>query len=91
LDSHLPSILLAHQPANLTVVEEEGISLQLSGHTHQGQLWPWTLLVARIYGPFAYGLHRLNQLQVVTSSGAGAWGPPLRVGTKSELVLIRLE
>jgi predicted MPP superfamily phosphohydrolase len=73
------------------VVEEEGISLQLSGHTHRGQMWPWTLLVSRIYGPFAYGLHRLNRLLVYTSSGVGTWGPPLRVGTKSEIVLIRLE
>ena len=91
LDPKQPSILLAHRPVNLAVAEEEGISLQLSGHTHRGQLWPWTLLVARIFGPFAYGLHRLNKLQVYTSSGAGAWGPPLRVGTKSEMVLIRFE
>jgi hypothetical protein len=91
LDPQQPSILLAHRPGNLAVAEEEGISLQLSGHTHQGQLWPWTLLVSRIYGPFAYGLHRLNKLQVYTSSGAGAWGPPLRVGTKSEIVLMRFE
>ncbi len=91
LDPQRPSILLAHRPENLAVAAEEGISLQLSGHTHQGQLWPWTLLIRRIYGPFAYGLHRLRNLQVYTSSGAGAWGPPLRVGTKSEIVLIRLE
>jgi predicted MPP superfamily phosphohydrolase len=91
LDPHYPGILLAHQPSNLAVAEEEGISLQLSGHTHKGQIWPWTLLVSRIYGPFAYGLHRLNKLQVYTSSGAGAWGPPLRVGTKSEIALIRFE
>lgn len=91
LDSQLPSVLLAHRPVNLVVAREEGISLQLSGHTHQGQLWPWNLLVARIYGPFAYGLHRLGALQIYTSSGAGTWGPPLRVGTKSEIVLLRLE
>ncbi len=90
LDSHQPSLLLAHRPGNLAVAEEAGISLQLSGHTHQGQLWPWNLLVSRLYGPFAYGLHRLNKLQVCTSSGAGTWGPPLRVGTKSEIVLLRL-
>jgi uncharacterized protein len=91
LNPQLPSILLAHQPANLKIAEEEGISLQLSGHTHRGQIWPWTLLVTRIYGPFAYGLQRLKNLQVYTSSGAGAWGPPLRVGTKAEIVLIRFE
>ena len=91
LDTVLPSILLAHRPVNLAVAEEAGISLQLSGHTHHGQMWPWNLLVRRIYGRFAYGLHRLRTMWVYTSSGAGTWGPPLRVGTKSEIVLIRLE
>jgi len=91
LDPALPSILLAHRPGNLPVAEAAGISLQLSGHTHQGQMWPWNLLVSRIYGPFAYGLNRLGKMWVYTSSGAGTWGPPLRVGTKSEIVLIQLE
>ncbi|HEX4263041.1 MAG TPA: metallophosphoesterase [Verrucomicrobiae bacterium] len=91
LNTALPSILLAHRPVNLAVAEEAGISLQLSGHTHHGQMWPWNLLVRRIYGPFAYGLHRLKTMWVYTSSGAGTWGPPLRVGTKSEIVLIQLE
>jgi predicted MPP superfamily phosphohydrolase len=91
LDRKQPSILLAHRPVNLSVPEEEGISLQRSGHTHRGQLWPWNLLVSRIYGPFAYGLHRLGNLLVYTSSGVGTWGPPLRVGTQSEIVLIQFE
>ena len=91
LDPNRPSILLAHRPVNLAIAEQAGISLQLSGHTHKGQIWPWSLLVSRIYGPFAYGLHRLNNLQVYTSSGAGTWGPPLRVATKSEIVLLLLE
>jgi len=91
LDPGQPSILLAHRPENLTVAEEEGISLQLSGHTHGGQIWPWNLLVGRIYGRFAHGLQRIGKLQVYTSYGTGSWGPPLRVGTQSEIVLIRLE
>lgn len=91
LDRSRPSILLAHRPIHLAIVEEEGVSLQLSGHTHLGQMWPWSLLVRRIYGPFAYGLHRFGRLQVCTSSGAGTWGPPLRVGTRSEIVLLRFE
>lgn len=86
-----PSILLAHQPMNLAVAEEAGISLQLSGHTHGGQIWPWNLLVSRIYGRFGYGLSRLKAMQVYTSSGVGTWGPPLRLGTQSEIVLIRFE
>jgi predicted MPP superfamily phosphohydrolase len=89
IDPRQASVLLAHQPANLAVAEEEGVSLQVSGHTHRGQMWPWNLLVTRIWGRFAYGLNRLGGLQVYTSSGAGTWGPPLRVGTKAEIVLIR--
>lgn len=91
IDREQPSILLAHRPINLTIAEEEGISLQLSGHTHHGQIWPWNLLVRRIYGRAAYGLSRLGRMLVYTSSGTGTWGPPLRVGTKSEIVLIQFE
>lgn len=91
IDRARPSILLAHQPAHLDVPEAAGISLQVSGHTHRGQSWPWSLLVHRIYGPFAYGLNRRGRMQVCTSSGAGSWGPPMRVGTKAEIVLLRLE
>jgi len=90
-DHARPAILLAHRPVNLRVAEEAGISLQLSGHTHHGQMWPWNLLVRRIYGPFAYGLHRHGRLWVNTCSGTGTWGPPLRVGTRSEIVLMRFE
>lgn len=91
IDSAKPSILLAHQPVNLTVPEKSGISLQLSGHTHEGQFWPWTLFVPLVHGRFSYGLNAQGPLQVLTSSGAGTWGPPIRVGTKSEIVLIELE
>jgi hypothetical protein len=90
IDRPHPSILLAHRPVNLSVAEEEGISLQLSGHTHGGQIWPWNLVVSRIHR-FSSGLGRLGTLQVYTSNGVGTWGPPLRVGTKSEIVLIRFE
>lgn len=88
VDRARPSLLLNHQPANLAIPETAGISLQLSGHTHSGQFWPWNLIVKRIYGPFGYGLHRFQNLQVLTSSGAGTWGPPLRLATRSEVVLL---
>jgi predicted MPP superfamily phosphohydrolase len=91
LDRAQASILLAHRPVNLSVAAEEGVSLQLSGHTHGGQIWPWNLLVFRIYGRFGHGLSRNGKLQVYTSYGVGTWGPPLRVGTTSEIVLIRFE
>jgi len=90
LDRNRPSILLAHQPLNLSVAEEEGVSLQLSGHTHGGQLWPWTWVAARVHGRFNSGLNRFGKLLVLTSNGVGTWGAPMRVGTKSEIVLICL-
>ena len=91
IDRDRPSILLAHQPSSLAVPAEAGVSLQLSGHTHRGQVWPWHWLAARVHGRFVYGLNRWQNLQVLTSSGAGTWGPPMRVNTRSEIVLIRFE
>jgi predicted MPP superfamily phosphohydrolase len=91
LDPSRPSILLAHRPENLAVPESAGISLQLSGHTHGGQFWPWTHIVKRVHGEFAKGLGRFGRMLVFTSTGAGTWGPPFRLGTRAEIVLIRLE
>jgi predicted MPP superfamily phosphohydrolase len=88
LQRDLPSILLTHAPNRLALAEEEGISLQLSGHTHGGQMFPFTWITSRIYGRYVYGLNRLGNLLVYTSWGAGTWGPPLRFGTQSEIVLI---
>jgi len=90
LDRDRCSILLAHQPLNLAIPEDEGVSLQLSGHTHGGQLWPWTLVAARVHGPFNRGLNPFGKMLVLTSNGAGTWGAPMRLGTKSEIVLIRM-
>ncbi len=91
LDRDVASILLVHTPDRLAIAEEAGVSLQLCGHTHRGQFFPFTLIVKRIYGRFAYGLQRLGSLTVYTSCGAGTWGPPFRVGTSPEIVLIRFE
>ena len=91
LDRNSASILLTHAPDQLAVAADEGIGLQLSGHTHGGQFFPFTLFTARIYGAFVYGLNRLGSLLVYTSYGAGTWGPPLRVGTRPEIVLLTLE
>ena len=88
LDRARPSILLNHAPTRLPTVEQAGFSLQLSGHTHGGQFLPFTWITRSIYGLFTTGLHRFGALQVYTSTGAGAWGPPMRVGTRPEVVLI---
>lgn len=91
IDRARPSVLLAHRPENLGVPEKAGIHLQLSGHTHRGQFWPWTHVARRVHRDFAYGLNRFRRMQVFTSSGVGTWGPPFRLGTRSEVVLIHLE
>jgi predicted MPP superfamily phosphohydrolase len=90
-DPAQPSILLNHAPHRLPIVEQAGISLQLSGHTHGGQLIPFTWFTRQAFGKFTYGLHRFGSLQVYTSSGAGTWGPPMRVGTHPEVVLLQFE
>jgi uncharacterized protein len=89
--SDRPSILVAHAPHRLSIAEEAGISLQVCGHTHGGQFPPGTWVTNRIYGPYVHGLHRLGRMLVFTNWGAGTWGPPFRVGTKPEIVLMRFE
>src|SRR5208282_1572192 len=91
LDPASASILLTHSPNHLPIAAEEKIGLQLSGHTHAGQFFPFTWFTSRIYGRFVYGLKRLGSLLVYTSCGAGTWGPPMRVGTSPEIVLISFE
>jgi len=84
-----PSILLNHVPNGLPVAEHAGVSLQLSGHTHGGgQMFPYNFITRRAFGKFTYGLQRFGEMQIYTSSGAGTWGPPIRVGTHSEIVLL---
>jgi predicted MPP superfamily phosphohydrolase len=91
VDRGRASILLTHAPDRPGIAAEAGISLQLSGHTHLGQFVPWTWLAKRMYRQYVYGLHRSGEMQIYTSSGAGTWGPPLRVGSKPEIVVFRLE
>jgi predicted MPP superfamily phosphohydrolase len=88
LDRGCANVLLLHAPVRLPISEAEGISLQLSGHTHGGQFFPWTLIVQRVWGKFAHGLQTSGKMQIYTTYGTGTWGPPLRVGTRSEIVVI---
>jgi len=82
-------ILLAHQPRSAPAAAAAGFDLQLSGHTHGGQFWPWMFFV-RLQQPFTAGLHRLNDLWVYISRGTGYWGPPKRFGSPSEITHLRL-
>src|SRR3984885_9333590 len=91
LDRERASILLTHAPDYPAVAEAAGISLQLSGHTHLGQFIPWSWMARRIYRQFVYGLSRIGKMQVFTSSGAGTWGPPLRLGSNPEIVMLQFE
>jgi predicted MPP superfamily phosphohydrolase len=86
-----PAILLLHSPTRLPTVEQAGVALQISGHTHDGQLFPFNWITRRVYGEFTHGLHRFGALTVYTSCGAGTWGPPMRVGTTPEIVELRFE
>lgn len=90
LDPAKPSILINHVPNQLPVIEQAGFSLMVSGHTHGGQLFPFTQVVKSIFGPFARGYARFGNLQTLTCLGTGTWGPPMRVGTRSEILLIEL-
>jgi len=91
LDRDRASILLTHAPDYPEIAEAAGISLQLSGHTHLGQFLPWSWIARRVYRQFVYGLSRIGKMQVFTSSGAGTWGPPLRLGSNPEIVMLEFE
>jgi predicted MPP superfamily phosphohydrolase len=82
-------VLLAHQPRSAAAAAKAGFDLQLSGHTHGGQFYPWNLFV-RFQQPFTAGLHKLQNLWVYTSRGTGYWGPPKRFGAPSEITVLRL-
>ena len=82
-------VLLAHQPRSAFAAAKAGFDVQLSGHTHGGQFFPWNLVV-KVLQPFAAGLHRLDDLWVYVSRGTGYWGPPKRFGAPSEITHLRL-
>jgi predicted MPP superfamily phosphohydrolase len=82
-------LLLAHQPVSVFAAQDVGFDLQLSGHTHGGQYFPFSLLV-RLFQPFVAGLHRLERMWLYVSRGTGYWGPPMRLGAPAEITLIEL-
>lgn len=91
-DRALPAfrLLLAHHPGLAPLGAEAGFDLQLSGHTHAGQFYPWTLAVRLVHAPHFHGLSRRGLMSVYVNGGTGTWGPPVRLGTKPELTLLTL-
>lgn len=88
-DRSRASVLLAHQPVVIHDAVRHGVDLQLSGHTHGGQLWPGNYL-AELANPTVAGLERYGDTQLYVSRGAGAWGPPVRVGAPSDITVVEL-
>lgn len=82
-------VLLAHQPREISEAQKHDVGLQLSGHTHGGQFWPWNWAVYLVQ-PVVAGLARFGRTQIYVNSGTGYWGPPMRLGTESEITLVTL-
>lgn len=87
--SGLPVVLMDHTPSKVQEAVNAGVGLQLSGHTHKGQIWPFEWFV-RPTVDLLYGYRKFKTLQLIVSSGLGTWGPPVRIGTRSEIVVITL-
>lgn len=87
-DNKQATVLLKHVPLHLEVSEAAGISLQLSGHTHKAQVFPLSLLTKLIFKGYDYGFKNIGETKVYTSSGVGTWGPPFRICTSSEIVVL---
>lgn len=85
-----PSVLMYHLPRELKAANEAGIGLQLSGHTHNGQMYPFNLLVKLMF-PYINGLYEYRGTRLYVSPGTGTWGPPMRLGSRCEITLIELK
>lgn len=88
-DSARELVLLAHQPAAIRDAQKHDVGLQLSGHTHAGQFWPWSWVV-HLVQPVVAGLARFGRTQIYVNQGTGYWGPPVRIGTEPEITLVTL-
>jgi predicted MPP superfamily phosphohydrolase len=89
IDRSLPVILLDHQPFNLEKAAGQGIDLQLSGHTHHGQVWPFNYITKAMYS-ISWGYRKIGHTHFYVSCGFGTWGPPIRLGNRPEIVQITL-
>jgi len=88
-DDAVPLVLMAHQPVQVEQAAAAGVGLQLSGHTHGGQLWPFDYAV-RLDQPAVQGLSRVGDTQLYVTTGAGFWGPPMRIGARPEVAVVEL-
>jgi len=86
-----PNILLYHAPENIDAIKQSGVSLMLSGHTHQGQQFPFRFITNLVHKGYDYGLYTLGDFSLYITSGVGTWGPTMRIGTQSEIVAFTLE
>ncbi len=91
VDRERPCILHYHEPAYSDTMKVLGIDLQLAGHTHRGQMWPFNYITKRVYRGLDYGLHTDGDYNLYTSCGVGTWGPPLRSGNRPEIVVFTLQ
>ncbi len=90
LNNSLPKILLDHQPLNLNEAVDNSIDIQLSGHTHHGQIAPANLITKLVY-ELSWGYKKKQNTHFYVSSGIGTWGPPVKIGNDAELILINLK
>lgn len=89
IDKSLPLIIMDHQPFKLEEAEENGVDLQISGHTHNGQLWPFNYITDKVY-ELSWGYKKKGNTNYYVSCGAGTWGPPIKTGNISEIVNIKI-
>ncbi|PZM83888.1 hypothetical protein DLH72_03220, partial [Candidatus Gracilibacteria bacterium] len=85
------NILIKHEPKFIDIAEKYNYDLAVYGHTHKGQMWPFSMIAGKIYGKYVYGLNNNGGKYSLTTSGIGGWGPPQRLGSRSEIVLIHVK
>ncbi len=90
LDQSKPLILMDHTPFHLEQAEQNGVDLQLSGHTHHAQIWPWNYITQRVY-EVSWGYKKKGNTHIYVSCGSGTWGPPIRIGNTPEIMDITIE
>lgn len=90
-DPKKPSVLLYHNPSRVEQAKAAGVSLQLAGHTHKGQLFPIQFISRMVYGKYYNGLHSEGDFTIYTSSGAGTWGPTMRTGNRPEIAVVHFD